>query len=436
MDWRNRLCKQRKFPLKESPVLPKRRRVPGARLRPVCTRGESLIVVPPKASAARRWLAHLVRAAAGAIRAGDPFDDDLVFEPAAVLALARRHRVAPLLHRAKCDGRIGDPLPDAFLDACRGIYYATLRKNVLALDAGEEVLASLAAHGVAAAPLKGWALLTTPALAGETAPLYADPGTRPMDDLDLMVAVDERGLASAVLETMGFQPIHSPRVRNSLFEAGHEIAFHKRCGDIDLFVELHWASAGPESLLRGMIFSGERFLRTLCVPHGDSGRLVPTLLGNLLFAALHGARHAYDRWIWLHDLHRLLTSGPFDWASLVRAASAWRVRGPLYAGLVATRELFRTPVPKEVIAVLAPGPVRRGLLHRSLSASMRDEASRRPGRVAKLLLGESWWDVARTAAWATLPGAAWYAARGEEPRIRRRLAQPARAWLQAGEPSR
>src|SRR5215472_1176191 len=294
MDWRNRLCKQRKFPLKESPVLPKRRRVPGARLRPVCTRGESLIVVPSKASAARRWLAHLVRAAAGAIRAGDPFDDDLVFEPAAVLALARRHRMAPLLHRAKCDGRIGDPLPDAFLDACRGIYFATLRKNVLALDAGEEVLAGLAAHGVAAAPLKGWALLTTPALAGESAPLYSDPGTRPMDDLDLMVAADERGLASAVLETMGFQPIHSPRVRNSLFEAGHEIAFHKRCGDIDLFVELHWASAGPESLLRGMIFSGERFLRTLCVPHGDSGRLVPTLLGNLLFAALHGARHAYD----------------------------------------------------------------------------------------------------------------------------------------------
>jgi hypothetical protein len=395
-----------------------------------------LIVVPPKAPAARRWLAHLVRAAAGAIRAGDPFDDDLVFEPGAVLALAKRHRVAPLLHRAKCDGRIGDPLPETFFDACRGIYFATLRKNVLALDAGEEVLARLAAHGVAAAPLKGWALLTTPALVGEkTAPLYSDPGTRPMDDLDLMVAADERGLASAVLETMGFLPIHTPRVRNSLFEAGHEVAFHKRCGDIDLFVELHWASAGPESLLRGMIFSGERFLRTLCVPQGDSGRLVPSPLGNLLFAALHGARHAYDRWIWLHDLHRLLTSGPFDWASVARAARAWRVRGPLYAGLVSTRELFRTPVPKEVIAALAPGPVRRGLLHRSLSASMRDEASRRPGRVAKLLLGESWWDVARTAAWATLPGAAWYAARGEAPRFRRRLTQPARAWLQAREPS-
>jgi len=395
-----------------------------------------VIVVPPKASAARRWLAHLVRAAAGAIRAGDPFDDDLVFESEAVLRLARRHRVAPLLYLARCDGRIGDPLPRDFAEACRGIYFATLRKNVVALDVGEQVLAALNAHGIAAAPLKGWALLSSSAgTRGESSAVYPDPATRPMDDLDLMVAADERGLASAVLETLGFVPIQSSRVRTSLYAAGHEVAFHRRVGDIDLFVELHWASAGPESLFRGMSFSGERFLRSLCARNEESGRLEPTRLGNLLFAAVHGARHAYERWIWLHDLHQLLTVGPLDWESVVRAACAWRVRGPLYAGLVSTRELFRTPVPKEVIATLAPGPVRRGLLHRSLSASMRDEASRRPGRVAKLLLGESWWDVARTAAWATLPGAAWYAARGEEPGFGRRLAQPARAWLQAGERS-
>jgi hypothetical protein len=394
-----------------------------------------LIVVPPKASAARRWLAHLVRAAAGAIRAGDPFDDDLVFDPEAVLELATRHRVAPLLYRAHCEGRIGDPLPRAFVEACRRIYFATLRKNVVALDAGEELLAGLEAQGIAVAPLKGWALLTTGGHLAEVSPLYPDPGTRPMDDLDLMVAAGARGLASAVLEKVGFRPIQSPRVRSSLYAAGHEVAFHKRSGEIDLFVELHWASAGPESLLRGMIFSGERFLRMLCVRNEGSGRLAPTPLGNLLFAAVHGARHAYERWIWLHDLHQLLARSPFDWASVVRAARAWRVRGPLYAGLVATRELFRTPVPKEVIAALAPGPVRRGLLHRSLSASMRDEASRRPGRVAKLLLGESWWDVARTAAWATLPGAAWYDARGETQGLRRRLAQPARTWLGAREPS-
>jgi hypothetical protein len=119
-----------------------------------------------------------------------------------------------------------------------------------------------------------------------------------------------------------------------------------------------------------------------------------------------------------------------DWDELLATARRLRVSRPLYAALAGARELLRTSVPKELLGALAPGPVRRRLLRRSLAAS-HSGASRIPdaraARVAKLLLGESWWDVARTAAWAAAPGRTWYERREEASSWSRRLVHPLRA---------
>jgi hypothetical protein len=385
-------------------------------------------------TAAVRWIEHLVRVASGAARAGDLFDDELAFPADLAVRLAVRHRIAPLLHRALAEGRIRDPLPEAFRASCRRLYYGTLRRNVVALAAGDEILTALAARGVDAAPLKGWAFVTTPVSPGSREPLYPDAGVRPMDDLDFVVRPDVVRAAEAALVDAGFVGLRPDR--RDAYAAGHEVAFHRRVGDVDVFAELHWAWAGAESLLRGFALPGDRFLDELCERAPGGAGLRPTLLGHVLFTAVHAARHAFERWIWLLDLHRLVTVVGLDWDAVVRAARGYRVSGPLYAALASTRRVLRTPVPKEVLAALAPGLVRRRLLERSLDVAQRDGSGRRPARVAKLLLGESWWDVARTAAWAVRPGAAWYASRGEAPpRIAPRLRasaegrapQPARA---------
>jgi hypothetical protein len=377
-----------------------------------------VFVVPPTASPTRRWLAHLLRASAGSIRPGDLFDDEIPFDPAAIRTLALRHRVAPLLHRGLGSGAIGDPLPARLAEALRHDYYATLRKNVIGLELGAALLRDLAGAGVAAAPLKGWALVDGPGA------VYPDAGVRPMDDLDLIVSRHDCERAGEVLRDHGFAHVGSRTAAR--LAGGHEMAFHRRIAGVNLFVELHWAWAGSESLMRGFAVSGEQFLDELCEPVvAQDGALRPSRLGHLLFVAVHGARHTFSRWIWLVDLHRLVESGPLSWDVLLRHAAAYRCRRPLYAGLAAARELLRTPVPKEVLAALAPGPVRRQLLRRSLAAS-GSEADLRSGRVAKLLLGESWWDVARTAAWAAAPGRSWYEKRGETATLGRRLRNPAR----------
>jgi len=365
-----------------------------------------VIVLPAHASAERRWLAHLVRASAGAIRAGDRFDDDLPFDAETVLRLAERHRVVGLLHRGLESGRVGDPVPAAFRERCRSLYWATLRKSTVAVEIGAAVLDELANAGVRAAPLKGHALLHGPGA------VYDDPGTRPMDDVDLIVGRDDVERAGRVLEALGFAPVTGRRAAR--LAGGHELAFHRRVAGVNLFVELHWAWAGAESLLRSFALPGERFLAELCEDDA-AGRPSPTRLGHLLFVAVHGARHAFGRWIWLLDLHRLVEAAPLDWEALAARARALRVRRPLYAGLLGARELFRSAVPKEVLAGLAPGPVRRQLLHRTLAGADGSQEARRRERVAKLLLGESWWDVARTAAWAAAPGRAWYEERAVLP---------------------
>jgi hypothetical protein len=366
-----------------------------------------VIVLSEKAPAATRWLAHFVRAAAGAIRRGDRFDDDLPFDAAEILRLALQQRVAPLLHRGCEDGAIGDPVPDSFREACWRSYYATVRRNVIALETGRDVLAALGEHGVDAAPLGAWALLEGPGA------VYEDVGTRPLDDLELIVAADARPRATAVLRALGLIPTgaSSPDAMGTR----RALTLRARAFDVDLFVSLHATWDVPASRTRSAPVSGERFLAELCAPWSANAHVhAPTRVGNLCVAAERAGRHSLARWIWLLDLHRIVIEAPPDWDAVVRSARAWRVSGPLYAGLAATRELLRTPIPKEVVAALAPGPVRRRLLHRSLAAGARGSA--RPARVARLLLGESWWDVARSAASAALPVSAGV------PRIGRRAA--------------
>jgi hypothetical protein len=376
----------------------------------------TVIVVSRHATPARRWLAHLVRAANDVTRPGDRFGGDLPFDEEAVWRLALRQRVAPLLHRGFTSGAIGDRVPLTFRRGCERAYYATLHKNSVARQVADEVLSKLAEHRVAAAPLEDWAW------ADAAASPDPDPGARPMDDLDFIVREADRERAEFALGELGFRRVTR---RPAAVPGGHDMAFHLRRTAVDVFVELHWAWAGSESLMRPFDVSGDRFLDALCVP-AERGLYQVTRLGHLLFGAVHAASHDFARWIWLIDLHHLVSRAPIDWAEVVEAARIWRARRPLYAGLLATRELLRTAVPSEVLAELSPGPLRRSLLHRSLAVTMADRRRPRTAWAAKLLLGESWWDVARTAAWAAAPGSGWYGARARASGAARRLVPPPR----------
>jgi hypothetical protein len=375
-----------------------------------------VIVVPHHAPPSRRWLAHLVRASESVNPRRERVHGAAPFDPVAVFALARQERVAPLLYRGWVDERISDPLPDSFRAACEAAYYRTLHKNIVALTTGRRILDALRYTGIAAAPLDGWAVLQGPL------GYHADPGTRPLEDLELVVRESDKERAESVLAELGYRRIGR---RDAAVRSGHELAFHHNEAGADLFVELHWGWRGAASPATRFAVSGDEFLDDLC-DITVSGYRRPTRFANLTVAAVRAARHTFGRWIWLVDLHRIITAVPIDWGGVVAAARRWRVRAPLYASLAAARELLHTPIPRAVLGQLAPGPVRRRLLHRSLAACQVSGATSGAARAARLLLSESWWEVARAAARTAAPGTAGSPRRANAAGTQVRFSHPVR----------
>jgi len=348
-----------------------------------------VIVATQHAPTQRRFLAQLVRSAETDPKNPDDrcFAPDPDFDPAAALALARREQIAALLHADGIEDPIASALPHEFRAGCEAVYLRTLIGNINASKAGRRILGAMQCHGITAAPVDAWSVSQTPLR------YYDDPGARPIDEIEIVVRESDRGRAESLLFELGYR-----RTRDSLGEE-HDVESSifrpGECGS-ERPVRLRWGWEGFASRTRRIALTGGDFLDGLC-DTTVSGAHRPTRVGDLLVASIRAARPGAGRWISLADIHRIVTVGTVDWREITHSARHWRLRAPLYASLVAARELFGTRIPREALAGLSPGPIRRHLLARSLAACRNRAATARMRYAAGALLGESWWDIARGA---------------------------------------
>jgi len=137
-----------------------------------------------------------------------------------------RHRMGPLLHWLLKQHALEPPRPVARMLAS---LYLTYRQKVAARDAFVADMArALAAADIEAVFLKGTALCHT---------AYADPGLRPMDDIDLLVP---RGIDNRVAEALGSIGLETrlPETRAERLWHHWPLAAAQR-SDTILFVEVH-----------------------------------------------------------------------------------------------------------------------------------------------------------------------------------------------------
>jgi Uncharacterised nucleotidyltransferase len=294
-----------------------------------------------------------------------------------LIALAESEGVAPLLHR------VLDALPAAGVavsaeQVLESAYRKATYESMLLESARARLCRCLGEAEIPVLLLKGAALAFT---------CYDDPATRPMMDLDLLVPRTRVEEAARCMEEDGFRP-HSESLATEMRRRRGHVAYVD--GVTRSAVELHWElkvlgraqrKALPE------IWSGARPAGRQASPRVMRlGHAIPLLCAHLI---LH---HRFPRLLWLFDLHRaLLAADAAEAAVALDAAARWRLAPCTALTLLRVRELFGTPLPRELDAWARRMASRDGLQARMTALALMPDAPELPPRyLMDLLMNRDW----------------------------------------------
>jgi hypothetical protein len=263
-----------------------------------------------------------------------------------LLERAEAHGVAPLVARnLDALGWSGVPQPvRAAFEAARRINAA---RNLLVARELGRVLEGLGRVGVPVIPLKGVALSES---------LYGDGALRVSADLDVLVPRDGVARAWTVLGELGYAMAdHEQQVEAGevglLLESNIEYAFASPKA-VGCPVELHWDIAwrwphGAPAIAD--LWADARPRRFQGVP-----ALALGAEWELLYLAVHAARHRWDSLKWLVDVHEICRRGGLDWERVRAKADRFGLTDALEISLKAAAVLFDTPIPSSAATRVLP----------------------------------------------------------------------------------
>ncbi len=255
-----------------------------------------------------------------------------------VLAIARRHALAPLLFHAL---RSMD-VPQGARETLRQAYYATAARNLRLYRRLGELLAAFAAAGHEVLLLKG-------AYLAEFA--YGNPALRPMADLDLLARPQ---VVPALLETLASQGYVAI---SSAWGASLRHAVPYRGPDGTL-IEIH------DRLFETVAASGEEtdalWARAIAVslPEFAARALCPE--DALVHLAMHTAmQHGFDNGLLpFLDARQIVErhGAAMDWPALRTRSEAWGAARAVRLVLRLADRYFGLTLPQETFALFPPCP--------------------------------------------------------------------------------
>jgi len=260
---------------------------------------------------------------------------------------AEAHGVAPLVARSLATLGWPDvpPLARAAFEAARRINAA---RTALAARALRRVLDGLARAEVPVIPLKGVSLSES---------LYGDPALRVSADLDILVPRQCVDRARMILAELGYaaaaheEPVE-PAELGLLLESNIERAFTSNEAP-GCPVELHWDIAWRWPHGADAIADLWRDARPR--PFQDAPAHVLGPEWELLYLAVHAARHRWESLKWLVDIHEVCRRGELDWDKARAKAQRFGLRQVLEISLRASATLFETPLPASLPERALPG---------------------------------------------------------------------------------
>jgi hypothetical protein len=241
-----------------------------------------------------------------------------------VLAVARRHRLSPLLSLVDLSGA-----PASLSDAFRRDRLITTARNLMFEQVAAECARAFATAGVRVVLLKGLAYNVT---------IYPEPGVRPTSDVDLLVPEAARRTAFTVMDRLGFEPrAAAPGFDDADY---HEVAWTRNGIEVDLHLAL--APLARCRIDYANVWSG---VRDVAISGAEAAALHPQHAA--IFHALHMAIDHFDvPGVYLVDFDRLLRAAG-DRAPVEALARTWGCWRP-FATAVALTATFLPAVGEPV----------------------------------------------------------------------------------------
>lgn len=289
---------------------------------------------------------------AAAVRVGTsterpPFDSRLQWDR--LLELALHHRLACLTDKYVAAHPDRGRVPAWVRQRLETERQRAAASNLLRRRELDELAATLAGQSIPVMALKGLALIES---------VYVDIGSRPMDDIDLLVPVDRIDEAYSLLSASGYRPLPADRSKPPAIQ-GHwhyRKLIHER-GHSSVELHRHVANGCPNFSI------GDFFRRARPSERG------PYSLPEAADLMLHGALHfTWDRRLgsWralgqLADLAWIAGSEEIAWDDLIDRARRYGVAGRLFVALDTLRMLEPRVVSSSVIDTLRPDSYRPAL---------------------------------------------------------------------------
>jgi hypothetical protein len=250
-----------------------------------------------------------------------------------LLKLAQEHRVLAMLFSrlAVMDSAV----PPIVQERLRAEYDRNLFHNLANAVELIAVLKAFEREMIPAMPFKGVVL---------GASIYHDLTTRPAGDLDVLIDVRHRTLATTIIMARGYEPTTALHADRTL--AVQEYHFERPTDGMVL--ELRWRLTQP------------RFRRDLGMDWVWPRRRIAMLAGaevpdmspelTLLMLCMHASKHVWSRLIWICDVAQLLASSPdLDWNEVTREAKKSGLRRTLALGVLLAHRVGGASVPPAVL---------------------------------------------------------------------------------------
>ena len=194
---------------------------------------------------------------------------------------------------------------------------------------------------------------------------YGDLFTRQFSDIDLIVRTTDFDTARSFLCSHGYTD-------NGVVSHACNLFHHERRTAVDLhrlvpgplgFAGTKWVAMDSESLLERAVYLPFREYRIRTLQTEDL----------LLALCIHGAKHAWERWIWLFDIAALIARHPLlDWDQLARRSQEYGIAEPVYLSLRLTETVCGRSLPPGALKGLGRRPAIEKLVPGLNSAIVQD----------------------------------------------------------------